>query len=46
MPPANFSIPLSQPMSLGPGIYWASVQANQDFVPKHARVTLRVIRGR
>jgi hypothetical protein len=29
----NFSIALSSPITLSPGTYWMSVQANQDFTP-------------
>jgi hypothetical protein len=30
----NFSVPLSQPVSLGPGIHWVSLQANQNHFPQ------------
>src|SRR4051812_43689522 len=29
----DFVIPLSAPVSLGPGTYWVSVQANEDYTP-------------
>jgi PASTA domain-containing protein len=30
----NFSVALSQQVSLGPGTYWVSVQASQDYFPQ------------
>ena len=31
--PGDFVAPLTQPVPLGPGLYWISVQANQNFTP-------------
>ena len=30
----SFSIPLNTEVSLGPGTYWVSVQANQNLIPQ------------